>query len=63
MKNKWKAFSSLFQLIVGILAVVVFVILGFGDENMTKWIVTLILAVAYIVFGIVGIVDYYKSDK
>lgn len=62
MKSKWQLFSSIFQLIVGILAVISFVILGFGGEDMAKWIVTLILAIAFIVVGIIGIIDY-KSNK
>ncbi len=62
MKSKWQLFSSIFQLTVGILAVVSFAILGLGGENMTKWIVTLILAIAYIIMGIAGIIDY-QSDK
>lgn len=62
MKSKWQLFASVFQLIVGVLAIASFVILGFGGENMTKWIVTLILAIAFVVMGIIGVVDY-KSKK
>jgi uncharacterized membrane protein HdeD (DUF308 family) len=62
MKSKWQLFGSVFQLIVGILAIASFVILWFGGENMSKWIVTLILSIGYVVMGIIGIVDY-KSTK
>ena len=62
MKSKWQLFSSLFQLIIGIVAVISFAILGFSGENMTKWIVTLILAIAYVVLGIIGIIDY-RANK
>ena len=62
MKNKWQLFASVFQLIVGVLAIASFVILGFGGENMTKWIVTLILSVAFVIMGIIGIVDYKKKQ-
>lgn len=62
MKSKWQLFSSVFQLIIGIVAVISFAILGFSGENMTKWIGTLILAVAYVVLGIIGMIDY-KSNK
>lgn len=62
MKSKWQLFTSIFQLIVGIAAIVSFVILGFGGENMTKWIITLILSVAFVVMGIMGIIDY-KSKQ
>ena len=62
MKTKYRLFCAISQLVIGILAIAAFAIVGLHGENMTKWIVTLILAVAYIVFGIWGIVDS-KSDK
>ena len=62
MKSKWQLFSSIFQLIVGILAVISFVMIGFDGEDMAKWIVTLILAIAFVVMGIIGIIDY-KFNK
>ena len=62
MKSKWRLFASIFQLCVGILAIVAFVMLGLDGEDMTKWIVTLILSVAFVVLGILGIIDY-KSNK
>ena len=62
MKSKWQLFASIFQLIVGILAVVAYVILAFGGETMTRWIVTLVLAVGFVVLGIIGIIDY-KSER
>lgn len=62
MKSKWQLFSSLFRLIIGIAAVISIAILGFSGENITKWIVTLILAIAFIVLGIIGIIEY-KSNK
>ncbi len=62
MKSKWQLFSSVFQLFVGIIAIVSFAILGFSGENITKWIVTLILSIAFVVLGIIGIIDY-KTNK
>ena len=62
MKSKWQLFASIFQLIIGIVAIISFVILGFSGENMVKWIITLILAIVYVVLGILGIVDY-KTNK
>ncbi len=58
MKIKWQLFSSVFQLIVGTLAVLLYGILGLGGENMIKWTGTLILAIAFIVLGVIGILDY-----
>ena len=62
MKSKWSLLSSIFQLVIGLIAVAMFFVLGLSGENMLKWIVTLILSVAYVVLGIIGIVDY-KSKK
>ncbi len=62
MKSKWQLFSAIFQLVVGVAAIVSFAILAIGGENMTRWIVTLILSVAFVVLGIIGIIDY-KSGK
>ena len=62
MKSKWQLFASIFQLIVGLAAIISFAILGLGGENMAKWVVTFILSVAFVVLGIIGIIDY-KSNK
>ena len=62
MINKRKLVVSLFQLIVGLFAIVAFAIVGHGGEDMARWIVTLVLAVAYTVLGIVGLFDL-RSDK
>ncbi len=62
MKNKFNLIASIFQLVVGVVAVLAFVILGSSGENMSKWIVTLILSIAFVVLGIIGIIDY-KSNK
>ena len=62
MKSKRNLIVSIFQLVIGLLAVAAFVVAALNDENMIKWIITLILAIAFIVFGLLGIIDY-KSNK
>ena len=62
MKSKWQLFSSIFQLIVGIMAIIAFIIVGISDGNITKWIITLILSIAFVVLGIIGIIDYKKIN-
>ena len=62
MKSKFNLIASIFQLVVGVAAVSAFVVLGLSGENMSKWIVTLILSIAFVVLGIIGIIDY-KSNK
>lgn len=58
MKNKFSLAISIFQIIVGVLAVCAFFILGFAKENMVKSIGTLALAVAFIVLGVNGVLNY-----
>ena len=62
MKSKRNLIVSIFQLVIGLLAVAAFVVAALNNENMIKWIITLILAIAFIVFGLLGIIDY-KSNK
>lgn len=61
MKSKWNLISSIVQLVIGILAIVAFVVLSLSGENMTKWIITLLLAIAFVIIGVIGIIDYKKQ--
>ena len=59
--KKWPLVSSVFQLVVGIAAVAAYVVLAQSGEPVGKWTVTLLLAAAYIVLGIIGIIDWRKE--
>ena len=59
--KKWPLISSIFQLSVGTAAVVAYAVLAFHGEPMGKWTITLLLAIAYIVLGIIGIADWRKQ--
>lgn len=61
MKGKWYFISSIIQLLIGASAIIAFVVLAISGENMSRWIVTLILAVAFIVLGIIGMADNKKQ--
>ncbi|MEE1280571.1 MAG: hypothetical protein UHH95_07085 [Oscillospiraceae bacterium] len=61
MKSKWKLIASIFQLIIGLLAIAAFIILAVNGEDLRRWIVTAILALCFIVFGVIGIIDYLKK--
>lgn len=61
MKSKFQLFASIFQLIIGVIAIISYIILSFSGEDMTKWIITLLLSIAFDVLGIIGIIDY-KSN-
>ena len=62
MKN-WRLFTSLFQIIVGIAAIIAYVFVAVSSEPLGKWTVTLILAIAFVIMGIIGMIDYIKSNK
>lgn len=58
MNSKPNFIVSLVQFVVGILAIAAFAVVGFGGEKITKWIITLLLAVGYVVLGVIGIINY-----
>ena len=62
MRRKWQLIASVFQLTDGLAAILAAIIALIGGENMSKWIVTVLLSAAYVVLGIIGIMDY-KSNK
>lgn len=60
MKSKLSLTSSIVQLVFGMLAIGAFIILLIKGEDISKWIMTLLLAVALVITGIIGIIDYKK---
>lgn len=64
MKSKWYLAGSIIQMIIGVAAIISFIILYVGGEITAKWIVTLLLAIAFVVIGIIDIIAYKKAkDK
>ena len=63
MKSKWYLISSVFQVLVGLIAIIFFIILAINGEVMTKWLITLLLAIAYVVIGTIGIIDNIKNSS
>ena len=61
MKDKWYLISSIFQVLVGLIAIIFFIVLFINGEAMNKWIITLFLAVAYVVIGTIGIINDIKK--
>ena len=61
MKSKWHLIASIFQLVIGVMAVVAFAVVGSNGENMTKWVATLLLSIGFIVLGVFGVLDYKKG--
>lgn len=63
MKSKWQLISSIIQLVVGGAAIAAFIILAVGGEDMSRWIITLLLSIAYVIMGIIGIIDAKGGNK
>lgn len=61
MKSKLSLVSSIVQLVFGTLAIVAFIILLINGEDISKWLITLLLAVAFVIIGIIGIIEYISN--
>ena len=61
MKKKWSLFTLILQLIVGVAAIMTFVVLAFAGIILVKWIITCLLGIAFLVFGIMGVIEYKKN--
>ena len=62
MKN-WHLFSSIFQIVVGIAAIIAYIVIAVSGEPLGRWTVTLLIAIAFVVIGVIGIADWKKSNK
>lgn len=63
MKSKWYLFSSIFQVIVGIAAIIAYIVIASSGEPLGKWTVTLILAIAFVIMGVIGVAEWFKTKK
>ena len=61
--KSWNLFASILQILIGTAAIIAYVIIAVSGEPLGKWTVTLILAVAFVVMGVIGAVDYVRSSK
>ena len=56
--NKYNILVSIFQLAIGIMGVLSIIVLTINGEDMTRYIPTMLFAIALVIFGIMGIKDY-----
>lgn len=59
--NKWRLFSSIFQIVIGIAAIIAYIVIAVTDEPLGRWTITLLLAIAFVVIGVIGIIDCNKN--
>ena len=55
--------SIIFQIVVGIAAIVAYIVVAASGEPLRKWTITLILAIAFVVMGVINAIGYLKSNK
>ena len=63
MKSKCYLFSSIFQVIVGIAAIIAYIVIAAAGEPLGKWTVTLILAIAFMMMGVIGVAKWLKTKN
>ncbi len=51
------------QIIVGIGAIAAYVVVASSGEDLGRWTVTLLLAIAFAVIGVIGLIDWKKSKN
>ena len=61
--KKWNFFAAIFQIVVGIAAITAYIVIAASGEPLGKWTITLLLAIAFVVIGVIGIVDWKKSKN
>lgn len=63
MKNKWGLVCYAVQLLIGLAAIMAFVVLAVNGEEVYRWVLTLALATASTAIGAAGIISYFKEYK
>ena len=61
--KKWNLFAAIFQIVVGIAAIIAYIVIAASGEPLGKWTITLLLAVAFVVMGVINAIDYVKSNR
>ena len=61
--KKWPLIAAIMQLCIGIAAVAAYIVIAVHGEPLGKWTVILILAIAFIVLGVIGITDWIKEKR
>lgn len=61
--KKWPLIAAIMQLCIGMAAVAAYIVIAIGGEPLGKWTVTLLLAIAYIVLGAIGMIDWVKEKR
>ena len=61
--KKRNLFAAIFQIVVGIAAIIAYIFVAASGEPLGKWTITLILAIAFVVMGVIDLIDFLKLSK
>ena len=61
--KRWNLFAAVFQIVVGIISIIAYIVVATSGEPLGKWTITLILAIAFVVMVVINAIDYVKSNK
>ena len=61
--KKWNLFAAIFQILFGIAAIIAYIFVAASGEPLGKWTITLILAIAFVVMGVINTISYVKWNK
>ena len=59
----WNFFLAIFQIVIGVAAIISYIIIAVAGEPLIRWTITLILAVLFVVIGVIGLIDCIKTNK
>ena len=61
--KKWNLFAAIFQIVVGIAAIIAYIFVAASGDPLGKWTITLILAIAFVVMGVINFIDFLKLKR
>ena len=61
--KKWNLFTAIFQILAGIATIIAYIFVATSGEALGKWTITLILAIAFVVIGVINTISYVKLKK
>ena len=60
---KWNLFAAILQIAIGIAAMIAYAFIAASGEPLGKWTVSLILAIAFVIMGVINAVGCVKLHK
>ncbi len=61
MRNKWLLLIGIFEIIIGFLGILSFVILSVNGENVKKWIIAFLTCIYLFTDGIINVKNFIKK--